>query len=111
MRAKRAKVLLICARKYFKNAREARKVIAYYARESITNMRAKRAKHTKELLVCAIVLLVCARSARKFFCFACEARESITSVFMLVLLYKVGVEERTLFRNLFYCTRSDEHSE
>jgi len=73
MRAKRAKLLLKCARKYFKNAREARKVIAYYVREahkarkSTASMRAKRAK----------VLLVCAQSARKYCYFAREARKEL----------------------------------
>jgi len=54
-----ANVLLACARKY---ARE--------ARERIASMRAKRAK----------VFLVYARSARKCFLYAREARESIAGL-------------------------------
>ena len=103
----RAKVFLECAR--------SAQSYCIYASESITKMRAKRAKHAKSLLICA-------RSARKYCWSACESTSVLRAKRAKVLLeysclfnssriYKVGVEERTLFRILFYCTRSDEHSE
>ena len=135
----RAKVLLTCARSAQKNcyyAREARKSIAsmrakrakaflecaqsaqsycIYASESITKMRAKRAKHAKSLLVCAL-------SARKYCWSACESTSVLRAKRAKVLLvysclfnscriYKVGVEEQTHLRILFYCIRTDKHSE